>query len=105
MIGRSPQALQVFLNTNHFAELFAFNICGDQQSEFSAIFDEEYLEIDLGHTQQTTKNPELTARDIDLEGVKTGTVVVRLSNGNKYSVTDIQPDGTGMTLLKLVRKV
>lgn len=105
MIGRSPQALAVFLNTNHFAEVFSVFGCGAQQSEFRAIFDEEYLELEIGHTQQSTRNPELVARDTDLADVGKGTVLVRQSVNERYTVTDLQPDGTGMTLVKLVRKV
>lgn len=44
-------------------------------------------------------NPTFTAKSADLSGVSvSGAITV---NGTVYSVAEIEPDGTGMTLLRL----
>lgn len=64
---------------------------------FRAIFDDEHREdLDVSSTR-----PQLTVetKDVDDLGIARGDTVTR--GTTSYTVRDIQPDGTGITLLDL----
>jgi high-affinity K+ transport system ATPase subunit B len=62
-----------------------------------AIVDNEYVEA----LSVTGTQPVATCRSSDVTGVTRATTVVR--GGVTYRVANIEPDGTGMTLLRLER--
>ena len=66
------------------------------------IFDDAHFEVDNGITIVSTSEPQLHVRTSDVTGspsvLQGATVII---SGDSYTVTDIQPDGTGMTLLRL----
>lgn len=67
-----------------------------------AIFDEAYLETDLDRFAVANREPMLHVRTSDLsahELVKQSKVT--RSDGSDYFVKDFEPDGTGMTLVRL----
>lgn len=69
-------------------------------SPVRAVFDAGYLRIDgIGITPTSSVSPELTVRDSDITEVTTGTTIA--VKGVNYTVDDIQPDGNGMTVLKI----
>lgn len=63
------------------------------------VFENNYLDA-LSDPGIAESAPEFTARSIDLEQVEIETNLVRES-GEKFVVREIEPDGTGMTLLRL----
>lgn len=68
-----------------------------------AIFDEAYLESDLDRFTVANREPMLTCRTSDVaahELVKQSKVT-RVSDGSEYYVKDFEPDGTGMTVVRL----
>ena len=63
------------------------------------IFESIYLDA-LEDPGIASSEPEFLARTSDLNGVTQSSVIER-ENGEKYRVREIEPDGTGMTLLRL----
>lgn len=62
------------------------------------IFGRSYLELDFDRPLESGSY-ELQVRDIDIKGVNRGATVDR--NGLLYEVVGFEPDGEGMTILKL----
>jgi len=67
--------------------------------ELFGIFDVEYLE-DLEGPGIASSAPMVTCRSSDVSHVVQGAVLKRIS-GDQYKVRELEPDGTGMTLLRL----
>lgn len=67
--------------------------------EVQGIFDNGHYQIDNGYSVVTTTEPQFLCRDIDIVGVAQGDAVV--VSGINWSIVDLMPDGTGMTLLRL----
>lgn len=68
-----------------------------------AIFDEAYLETDLDRFTVANREPMLQCRTSDVaahELVKQSKVT-RVADGASYAVKDLEPDGTGMTIIRL----
>lgn len=61
------------------------------------VFEREYLE-DLDGPGIASYEPTLTCRSSDAPGIEG---VIKRQNGKSYSVREIEPDGTGITLLRL----
>ena len=66
----------------------------------TGIFDAEYLAIDASGYDIESRTPMLHARTSDLPAIVNGTTVCRVG-GVSYTVVESQPDGTGMTMLRL----
>lgn len=64
-------------------------------------FDAPWIGAQLGSTRTDIGDPQFTARDVDVDvvGVQRGQVLN--FDGADYDIVDIQPDGTGMTVLVL----
>lgn len=68
-------------------------------STFKAIYDAGHIEIDNGISLVSTVEPQLLARDSDITTLTQGSVVEL--NSTRYVIADVQPDGTGMTVLRI----
>lgn len=68
-------------------------------NEVWVIFDQQYLEA-LTDPGMSSAEPEVVGRTSDLKSVTQSTTIQR-SNGDQYRVRENEPDGTGMTLLRL----
>lgn len=66
-------------------------------SVFPVIFDNAYL-ASLGGLVEST-GPVAQAQSADVAGVQQGDTIT--INATAYTVTGVQPDGTGVTLLQL----
>lgn len=86
-------------------------VLGDDREEFDtgrptrmwALFDEAYLETDLDRFTIANREPVMTCRSSDVaehELVKQSRVT-RVKDGAVYFVKDFEPDGTGMTIVRL----
>ena len=67
------------------------------------VFDRTFNDADLSNFRVTTGQPVLQCRDVDVaahELVKQSKLT-RVWDGKVYFVKDLQPDGTGMTVLTL----
>lgn len=68
-----------------------------------AVFDEAYVGTELDRFTVANGEPVLTCRTSDVvahELVK-GSKVTRAAGGSGYFVKDLEPDGTGITLVRL----
>ena len=65
------------------------------------VFETPYIEI-LADPGIGSANPEFQCRSIDVTGLIPETVLER-TGGETYRVHEIEPDGTGMTTLRLRR--
>ncbi len=74
-------------------------VLGSTEKEVVGIFDDAHFVVDNGLTIISTSEPQLHVRTSDVTDVILETVV--RVNGSTFSVSDIQPDGTGLTLLRL----
>lgn len=62
------------------------------------VFDQSFVEA-LSDPGIGSSEPEFTCRSIDVENVQKDSVLTRLQV--QYRVRELEPDGTGMTLLRL----
>lgn len=84
-----------FLKTDEFAT--AVTVGG---ISVNAIFDNDYIPVDLGNgVQVESVGPAILCATADVSGVAQGAAVV--VNGTNYTVAEVQPDGTGLTTLRL----
>ena len=69
---------------------------------FLAIYDEPYLNAQIGEYEADTSRPRLTCKEADVSGVVRGDTVT--IEGTTYDVlSSPQGDGTGMAMLDLAR--
>ena len=94
------ESLDTFLDTDDFAIQATLRLQSGQTRQVRAIFDEPYLNAELGEYELDTNQPRLTCKCKDAQDVARGDVVE--VGGRPYEVvTNAQPDGTGMALLAL----
>lgn len=95
----ASEDIDLFFSTDDFAETVAFTPEGGSPVSIPVIFDEPYtLTAAQGITYQNA-NPTCQARTSDVSTATAGATIVRGST--TYYVTDVQPDGTGVTVLVL----
>lgn len=92
--------LSVFLNTDDFAVDVRITLHDGSQRDIKAIFDDPYLEAELGEYRLDTSQPRLTCREQDVSDIKRGD---RVEVGARTFdiMTGSQSDGTGMASIKL----
>lgn len=67
---------------------------------FKVIFDNPHQETStIGEVPFSIQECYITARSSDVSGVGQGSIIT--VSGSQYAVTDIQPDGTGMSMVML----
>lgn len=92
--------LDAFLDTEDFAIHATLRLQDGRERVVRAIFDDPYLNAELGEYELDTTQPRLTCKWTDVHDVLRGDVVE--IEGRAYDVvTNAQPDGTGMALLAL----
>ncbi len=68
-----------------------------------AYFEDGSKEIRLGDVEIAGRTPEALMRDIDIQGIAIGDTITT-ADGTVYTISwPPEPDGTGMTKLKLMR--
>lgn len=92
--------LNTFLSVDDFAvEATVTRQDGDTRVVIG-IFDDPYLNAQLGEYELDTSRPRFTCKESDVIGVLRGDMVE--INGRSYDVlSSAQPDGTGMAVLEL----
>lgn len=92
--------LGAFLNADEFATTVTLRSQDGTERQITAIFDDPYLNAELGEYELDTNRPRLTCKESDVLGVTRGDVVE--IDGKTYDVlTGPQPDGTGMAMLEM----
>ena len=67
-----------------------------------AIFDNSFFDSSIGETVMDTTSPRVTVKATDAVGIPhEATVTIR---GQSYSVSQIQPDGTGFSTIMLAHE-
>lgn len=105
MTSPSWEILDVFLQTDAvggFAITATVQFAnGSDDKPVTGIFDEPYLNAQLGEYEVDEVQPRFTCKSIDVDDVKRGDILL-LPDGLKFHVmTYPQQDGTGMSTLKL----
>lgn len=73
-----------------------------QSKSCKGIFDDSFTDAQTGETILDTTQPRLTCLASDVASVpREATVTIR---GKDYSVTQIQPDGTGFSIIQLTQE-
>lgn len=92
--------LDVFLSADEFATNATVRLQEGGTRIVRGIFDDPYLNAELGEYEFDTNRPRLTCKEADVIGVKRGDLVD--IDGRVYDVlSSPQPDGTGMALLEM----
>ena len=105
MASPSWENLDVFLQTDAvggFAITATIQFAdGSDDKPVTGIFDEPYLNAQLGEYEVDDAQPRFTCKSSDVKGVARGDDLL-LPDGRKFHVmTYPQQDGTGMSILKL----
>ncbi|MBF9235584.1 head-tail joining protein [Microvirga alba] len=92
--------LDAFLRDDEFATVATVRLQDGGTRTVRGIFDDPYLNAQLGEYEIDTTRPRLLCKEADVIGVKRGDLVD--IDGRVYDVmTGAQPDGTGMALLEM----
>ncbi len=92
--------LDDFLSVDDFATSVLVRLQDGSERVISAIFDDPYLNAQLGEYEMDTSRPRVTCKESDVMGVQRGDVVVL--NGKTYDVRSApQSDGVGVAMLEL----
>lgn len=92
--------LDAFLRVAEFATVATISRDGVELRQVAGIFDDPYLNAELGEYDMDTTHPRLTCKWSDISDVVRGDVV-RLDGRDFDVITNAQPDGTGMGLLSM----
>lgn len=84
-----------------FATTAVITFCGTNETrEVRGIFDDPYLNADLGEYEVDTSAPRFTCAEADVVGVRRGDYLTL--DGVTYNImTDPQSDGAGVAILRL----
>jgi len=92
--------LDVFFSPDEFGTTVVLRLQSGVERQFNAVFDDPYLNAELGEYELDTNRPRLTCKESDVLGVTRGDVVE--IDGKTYDVlTGPQPDGTGLAMLEM----
>ena len=99
MIESSADRL-AFFNPQEFGvtATLASNSTG-VECEVLGVFDSQYFNLDLGMGGVTSSDLQFTCRTADVSDFTQGDTFTL--EGVNYEITDVQHDGTGITVLKL----
>lgn len=95
--------LGVFLDVGDFAVKAQITFQDGLRRNVPAIFDDPFLEAELGEYRLDTSQPRLTCREADVAGIQRGDTV-HVENSVFDVLTGAQADGTGMATVKLSRR-
>lgn len=92
--------LDAFLNVDEFAITATVSLQDGTTRAVRGIFDDPYLNAELGEYELDTNRPRLTCKESDVLGVTRGDVAV--IDGKTYDVLSApHSDGTGMAMLEM----
>lgn len=75
---------------------------GETSKTLRGIFDDSFVDAQTGETVLDTTQPRLTVIASDAEGIPREAVAT--IRGRAYSVTQIQPEGTGLAIIQLAHE-
>ncbi len=81
---------------------FAVTATYNGSTSVNGIFDAEYFEPDAGFAGVQSSQPVFLCRTTDVASATHGQTLV--ISGATYHIAGVEPDGTGLTLLKLEKQ-
>lgn len=94
--------LSEFVDADDFAVPVVVTQAGSIR-RFSGIFDDPYLDAQVGEYAMDSSEPRVTAKEADMIGIRRGAICIVA--GKSWAVLDApKPDGTGMAVLKLSKE-
>lgn len=94
--------LAVFVKDFAEDDEIVFEWGDDQSKSLKGIFDNSYTDAATGETVLDTTEPRVTALASDAMDIpREATTTIR---GKLYSVTQVQPDGTGFAIIQLTQE-
>lgn len=100
MLSPDWENLDDFLSTDEFATPAVLQLQGGTTRPISGIYDEPFLNSELGEYNMDTTRPRMLCKAIDVVGVTRGDALV--INGKTLDILSTpQADGTGMATLDL----
>jgi hypothetical protein len=100
MPAPSWENLEQFLRADEFGAQIAVALQGGGAKSFTGIFDDPYLDAQLGEYVLETSEPRVLCRESDVQGVRRGDTAT--IDGRTYDVLSApQSDGTGMATIRL----
>lgn len=92
--------LDQFLQADEFAHACELRLAGGVVRQVRGIFDEPFLDADLGEYRLETSQPRLLGKEADFQGAMRGDTIV--IDGRIFNImSSPQIDGTGMATLRL----
>lgn len=95
--------LDVFLQQGEFASAVTITLQGGGVRVVTGIFDDPFLDAQLGEYVLESTRPRVTCAAGDLAGVRRGDEAT-IGDDTFDVVSGPQPDGTGMAVLELARR-
>ena len=106
MRGPSWENLDDFLQTDGsggFAQTAVVQLQGGGTRSIPVLFDDPYLNAQLGEYEADTSEPRISGKETDMAGVRRGDMVTVA--GETFDVmASPQPDGTGWALVTMARQ-
>jgi hypothetical protein len=99
----SWEDLGAFLNLDEFAVSATILVSEGVSREVSGIFDDQYLDAQLGEYRLDTSSPRLQSSEAALAGVPRGALVT-IAGVDYVVLSEPKSDGTGMATLELVKQ-
>lgn len=104
MLSPAWENLDAFLSPDEFATVAELQLQNGTTRQVRGIYDEPFLNAELGEYDLDTTRPRLLCKASDLVGVKRGDALV--INGQTLDIlTAPQADGTGMATLDLAPRM
>jgi hypothetical protein len=100
MSGPSWDNLDAFLQPDDFAITVSVTPQGGVLREIRGIFDEPYLNTQIGEYEADAAMPRVTCKARDVADLRVKDAV-KVGGKTYYLLTGPQPDGTGMAVLSL----
>lgn len=95
--------LSAFLQTDEFASTATVSLQDGSTRSVVGIFDDPFLNAQIGEYELETSRPRMSCAASDLEGIRRGDTAT--IDGETFDVVSgPQPDGTGMAILDLARR-
>jgi hypothetical protein len=99
----SWEDLSQFLDTDEFAVEAVINLQAGGSVTVSVIFDDPFLDAQLGEYEFETARPRMMAREADFAAVSRGDEV-SIDGVSYVTLSGPRPDGTGMASVELVEQ-
>lgn len=97
--------LDAFLSVDDFAVDAVLSLQGGETRQIRVIYDDPYLNAELGEYSADTSDPRANGKMADFQGASRGDTLTITSTGQVFDVlTNPQPDGSGWAVLSLAAR-